>query len=222
MSVENPGSDLPAEALAALRQGRTIDAVRMLREKTGIGLKEAAERIDAALLRDPALRAKAARPPVLAAMGDYLASSWKFPLAAGLGMGAATLYLAGAVFPSVGKDFDPGIFILVALGLPLAATAIALVIWQRRWRARRAAEAAQPTAAPVPAARPRFAGLPDPGTSAIPATPAKPSAAFSAAVLGALERDDPIAAIKLLRAERGIGLAEAKAQVDAALRERGR
>jgi hypothetical protein len=138
-------------------------------------------------------------------------------------MGAGTLYLAGAVFPSVGKDFDPGIFILVALGLPLAATAIVLVIWQRRWRARRAAEAAQPTAAPVPAVRPRprFSGLPDPGTSATSA-PAKPSASFSAAVLGALERDDPIAAIKLLRAERGIGLADAKALVDAALRERGR
>ena len=216
MTVESPGSNLPAEALAALRQGRTVDAVRILREKSGIGLKEAAERVDAAVTRDPSLRAVARRPPVVAAIGDYLASSWKFPLAGGLGAGAGTLYLAGAVFPSVGKGYDPGIFILIAMGLPLTAAAIVLVIWQRRWRAQRAADIALATAPPAPAARSKFSGLPDPGAAA------SPQSALSAAALVALDRDDPIAAIKIVRAERHLGLAEAKALMDAALRERGR
>ena len=81
----NPVPDLPAEALHALRQGRTIDAVRIVRETGGIGLKDAAERVDAAIARNPSLRATARRPPVIAALGDYLASGWKLPLAAGLG-----------------------------------------------------------------------------------------------------------------------------------------
>jgi ribosomal protein L7/L12 len=215
MNVEKPASKLPAEALAALRQGRTSDAIRVVREKTGIGLKEAAERVDAALQRDPSLLAAASRPPIFAAIGDYLASSWKFPLAAGLGMGAGALYLAGAVFPGVGKDFDPGIFILVAMGLPLTATAIALVIWQRKWRARRGAETT-PASAPAPAERPKFAGLPDPGA------PTASQSALSAAALTALDRGDPIAAIKILRGERGIGLAQAKALVDAEILARSR
>lgn len=205
--------ELPEEAIAALRGGRTVDAVRIVREKHGLGLKEAAERVDAAVQRDPRL-AGAARPPVRAMIGDYLASSYKFPLSAGLGAGAASLYIVGEFFPQAAREYDPGIGILVGLGVPLVVVAALGIAWQRRWRARRAAEAAAPPPpAPAPA-RAKFAGLPDPGQAPVASDGLTPSARAS------LDQNDPIAAIKALRAERKLGLAEAKAVVDAALRAR--
>ncbi|MSQ55245.1 MAG: hypothetical protein EXR31_07755 [Betaproteobacteria bacterium] len=211
-------SDLPEAALAELRRGRTVEAIRIVRETQGIGLKDAKERIDAAIARDPSLRASGGSP-VAEAIGDYLASSSKFPLAAGLGVGAGTLWLAGTFFPHAGKDYDPGFFILVAMGAPLAATAIALMVWARRWRARRAAAAADAAAAAAPdtaPARPRFGGLPDPGATRPPTR----AAALSAPAMAAIDRGDMIEAIKIVRTERNLGLAEAKALVDAAKRAR--
>lgn len=196
--------DLPPEALQALREGRTVDAVRIVRERRGIGLKEAADFVDAAVLRDPTLRALAKRPPVANAIGDYLAASYKFPLAAGLAAGAGALFAVIEFFPGVMKAYDPGLGMLIVLGVPLVGVATALAIWQRRWRRKRAA------AAEVPATpRTTLGGLPDPG------------AGLPSDALAALDRNDPIAAIKILRAQRKLGLAEAKALVDAELAKRG-
>jgi ribosomal protein L7/L12 len=44
--VATPDNPLPAAVLAALRLGNTIEAIRLLRESTGLGLKEAKEAID--------------------------------------------------------------------------------------------------------------------------------------------------------------------------------
>lgn len=44
-----PAADLlPPDVIAALQQGKKIDAIRLLREHTGLGLAEAKQRIDAA------------------------------------------------------------------------------------------------------------------------------------------------------------------------------
>jgi len=162
------------------------------------------------------------RPDIATAIGDYLAGSYKFPLAAGLAAGAGALYGVIEFFPRFMKEYDPGLGMLIVLGVPLVVVAVALVIWQRRWRARRAAEDAAAVPASVqapdpparPAARDKFAGLPDPGAAP------RSSAGLPAAALAALDQNDPIAAIKLLRLERKLGLAEAKALVDAELLRR--
>ena len=49
------GSGLSAEALAALHEGRKIDAIKILREERGIGLKEAKDEVDAYLRDHPEL-----------------------------------------------------------------------------------------------------------------------------------------------------------------------
>ena len=54
MSGQDP-APLPPEAVAALQQGRTIDAIRIVRQAHGIGLRESKERVEAHLHRDPAL-----------------------------------------------------------------------------------------------------------------------------------------------------------------------
>lgn len=43
-----PGQPLPADVRAALETGNKIEAIRLLRESTGLGLKEAKERVEAA------------------------------------------------------------------------------------------------------------------------------------------------------------------------------
>ncbi len=45
---------LPADATIALRQGRVIEAIKILRAREGLGLKEAKERVERALAADPA------------------------------------------------------------------------------------------------------------------------------------------------------------------------
>lgn len=140
------------------------------------------------------------------AIGDFLATGWKFPLAAGLGVGSLVFQALIELFPNAGKDQDPGVFMLGGMFAPFALTAVALMVWQRRWRKARSAEAA--ALAPPAAARATFAGIPDPGGLPVGA-------------ITALDQDDPVGAIKVLRAERGLGLAEAKALVDAELARRG-
>ena len=49
------GSGLPADALAALHEGRKIDAIKILREQRGLGLKEAKDEVDAYLRDHPEL-----------------------------------------------------------------------------------------------------------------------------------------------------------------------
>lgn len=48
-------SGLPADALAALHEGRKIDAIKLLRAQRGIGLKEAKDEVDAYLREHPEL-----------------------------------------------------------------------------------------------------------------------------------------------------------------------
>jgi len=45
---------LPPSVLDALRRGETIEAIRLLREATGLGLKEAKDRVDAYQRERPA------------------------------------------------------------------------------------------------------------------------------------------------------------------------
>lgn len=47
--MSNPADHLPADVLAALQRGNTIEAIKLLRAATGVGLREAKERVDAHL-----------------------------------------------------------------------------------------------------------------------------------------------------------------------------
>ncbi|WP_158290222.1 ribosomal protein L7/L12 [Ramlibacter sp. WS9] len=44
---DGPTAFLPAPALDALARGQTIEAIRLVREQTGLGLKEAKDAVDA-------------------------------------------------------------------------------------------------------------------------------------------------------------------------------
>ena len=46
LPVNNPGNSLLAEVMALLRQNRKIEAIKVYREQTGVGLKEAKDVID--------------------------------------------------------------------------------------------------------------------------------------------------------------------------------
>ena len=50
-------SDMPAEVLDAIRAKRKIQAIKLLRQSRGIGLKEAKEAVDAYLRANPDLPA---------------------------------------------------------------------------------------------------------------------------------------------------------------------
>ncbi len=52
--------DLPADVLAALQKGQKIEAIKLLREARGIGLKEAKEAVERHVQEDPMLKAKLA------------------------------------------------------------------------------------------------------------------------------------------------------------------
>jgi hypothetical protein len=47
---------LPARAVGALREGRTLDAIAVLREEEGLDLAQAKARVDAHLAGNPALK----------------------------------------------------------------------------------------------------------------------------------------------------------------------
>jgi hypothetical protein len=47
----DPYQEIPADALAALREGRKIEAIKQYRHVTGVGLAEAKDAIDEALRR---------------------------------------------------------------------------------------------------------------------------------------------------------------------------
>jgi ribosomal protein L7/L12 len=49
-----PGS-LPPEVVAAMRQGRKIEAIRLLRERTGLGLKDAKEAVESIRRETPGM-----------------------------------------------------------------------------------------------------------------------------------------------------------------------
>lgn len=54
--LDTPG--LPEDVLSYARAGRTIEAIKVLRERTGVGLKEAKERIEAEVGRPQVANAR--------------------------------------------------------------------------------------------------------------------------------------------------------------------
>ena len=46
LPANNPGNSMLAEVVALLRQNRKIEAIKVYREQTGVGLKEAKDVID--------------------------------------------------------------------------------------------------------------------------------------------------------------------------------
>lgn len=52
----NSTTELPSEVVAAIEDGRKIDAIKMLREAKGLGLKEAKHEVDAYLRAHPSVR----------------------------------------------------------------------------------------------------------------------------------------------------------------------
>lgn len=49
---------LPPEALAALERGHMIEAIKIIREKSNLGLKEAKDAVEAYIENSPGLKAK--------------------------------------------------------------------------------------------------------------------------------------------------------------------
>jgi len=50
--------DLPEEAVAALKQNRLIEAIKITRAATGLGLKKSKDAVESYLLTNPALKAQ--------------------------------------------------------------------------------------------------------------------------------------------------------------------
>jgi ribosomal protein L7/L12 len=53
--------ELPPEAIAAIGRGRMMDAIKLIRERNGCGLKEAKDAVAAHLDRSPALKSRLAK-----------------------------------------------------------------------------------------------------------------------------------------------------------------
>ena len=58
--MHTPVAPLPVQVLDALQRGNTVEAIKLLRESTGLGLKEAKDIIDRHLRGDPVSVAAAA------------------------------------------------------------------------------------------------------------------------------------------------------------------
>ena len=59
MASKHPDSlDLPGAAISALQQGKMIEAIKIVRESTGMGLKEAKDFVDSYINSRPELRTK--------------------------------------------------------------------------------------------------------------------------------------------------------------------
>jgi hypothetical protein len=89
--------------------------------------------------------------PALETFLDYVASSYRFPLAMAFGAGAGVSTAFFTWFPELGEGYDPGLILLLTLGVPMVVVAGASMAWARSWRRRRAS--AFPTPPPV-ASRP--------------------------------------------------------------------
>lgn len=76
----NPPPDLPAAALQALERGQMIEAIKLTREATGLGLNESKEAVDAWLQDHP--------PPAqpLADPQQRSRNGWWLALVIGLGL----------------------------------------------------------------------------------------------------------------------------------------
>jgi hypothetical protein len=54
--VNETGTSLPPDAVGALERGRVIEAIKIVRVATGLGLKESKDAVDAYLAANPALK----------------------------------------------------------------------------------------------------------------------------------------------------------------------
>src|SRR5215475_12267784 len=86
--------------------------------------------------------------PSLETFLDYIAASYRFPLAMAFGAGGGVSYAFFTWFPELGKGYDPGLVLLLTLGVPMVGVAGVSLAWARSWRRRRAA--AFPTPRPTP------------------------------------------------------------------------
>lgn len=77
IAVGDTASTLPPEVLSALQQGKKIEAIRLLREKTGLGLKDAKEAVEF-------IQAKGDGMPAFRSPGEVAKSSNTLWLAAAL------------------------------------------------------------------------------------------------------------------------------------------
>ena len=80
-----PSPSLPAMAISALEQGRTIDAIKIIREERGLGLKESKDLVDVYLKSRPDLqrRLQAAQSKALQGFARWLAVFLTLAAAAG-------------------------------------------------------------------------------------------------------------------------------------------
>lgn len=122
-----PANPLPANVLDALRRGNTIEAIKLLRESSGLGLKEAKDIIDAHLHGNPApvVAAAPASPlpsAVVAALqrGDKIEAIKLLREQSGLGLKEAK-----DVIEASQRKADA----LVGMGSPGAVQASGNVVW---------------------------------------------------------------------------------------------
>lgn len=52
----NQDHGLPSDVVSAIHAGRKIDAIKLLRESSGLGLKEAKDEVDAYLRKHPSIQ----------------------------------------------------------------------------------------------------------------------------------------------------------------------
>jgi ribosomal protein L7/L12 len=60
MTMESTQSPLPETAIAALHRGNKIEAIKLVREASGLGLKEAKDAVEAYVKTQPVLSSKMA------------------------------------------------------------------------------------------------------------------------------------------------------------------
>jgi hypothetical protein len=58
MYADSKYQPLPLEAVTLLQEGRFVEAVKSVRQAEGLGLKEAKDRVDAYVAREPILKAQ--------------------------------------------------------------------------------------------------------------------------------------------------------------------
>jgi hypothetical protein len=90
--------------------------------------------------------------PALEAVLDSMARSYRFPVAMAFGAGAGVSAVFFTWVPELGEGFDPGLVLLVTLGVPMVLAAGVSMAWARAWRRRRAA--VLPPPAPVASRQP--------------------------------------------------------------------
>src|SRR3990167_7039470 len=103
IAVGDTASTLPPEVLSALQQGKKIEAIRLLREKTGLGLKDAKEAVES-------IQAKGEGMPAFRSPGEVAKSSNTLWLPAAPGGRATTLSSVTSLRPIQGfvlTDINP-------------------------------------------------------------------------------------------------------------------